>query len=428
MMLTQQRPLGSSRAPSRPFPPRCIFAIGGAILVAAPSCRPASQAGVDVQQRSRELTRHLYAGTLDSLAKNAILDLGGPGDTVLVRWFLDRRRDSLEREWPTDPLRTVEGPQGGPTFLERLEATYGRELETVDEAVYPCYYPLYGLPHSLEYNRIARFSRYGDHTVTMAWLWTNDTLVGGWLIPSRRAVPSAFETYEAKTTLRLPFDAEWVVLWGGTKPHENYHVAIPPLRFAYDFVVDSGGSLHRTDGRSNADFYCWGRPTPSRTTSPVSRGRDIEDRGTSRSSITEEVNPPCSRISGAARCGWPRESKLRRATPSESAGITERVCYRTCTISCSSTRGSGDRFPRRSATSWRMGCVSHEANPREGNASSTRHGPRRNALVLHSKVARRLLACGPSVQRDAGRTGCRLTSAWRRRRGSLRNGTVFCAP
>jgi hypothetical protein len=202
----------------------------------------------------------LYAGTLDSLAKNAILDLGGPGDTVLVRWFLDRRRDSLEREWPTDPLRTVEGPQGGPTFLERLEATYGRELETVDEAVYPCYYPLYGLPHSLEYNRIARFSRYGDHTVTMAWLWTNDTLVGGWLIPSRRAVPSAFETYEAKTTLRLPFDAEWVVLWGGTKPHENYHVAIPPLRFAYDFVVDSGGSLHRTDGRSNADFYCWGRP------------------------------------------------------------------------------------------------------------------------------------------------------------------------
>jgi hypothetical protein len=94
----------------------------------------------------------------------------------------------------------------------------------------------------------------------VAWLWTNDSLVGGWLIPSRRAVPSALETYEPRTTLRLPFDGEWVVLWGGTKPHENYHVAVPPLRFAYDCVVDSGGSLHRTDGRSNPDFYCWGRP------------------------------------------------------------------------------------------------------------------------------------------------------------------------
>jgi hypothetical protein len=73
-------------------------------------------------------------------------------------------------------------------------------------------------------------------------------------------VPSTLEVYEPRTRLRLPFDGEWVVLWGGAKPHENYHVAVPPVRFAYDFVVDSGGSLHRTHGRSNEDFYCWRRP------------------------------------------------------------------------------------------------------------------------------------------------------------------------
>ncbi len=247
-------------AASQRFPSRRILAIAGAILVAAVSCRSNPQPGVDVRQRSRELTRHLYGGVLDPLPGSALLDLGGPGDTVLVRWFVDRRRDSLGREWPTDPLLTLEGPQAGPTFLARLGATYGRDLEMVDEGVYRCYYPLCELPNSFEYNRIARFSRHGDHTVTVAWLWTNDSLVGGWLIPSRRAMPSALETYEPRTTLRLPFDGEWVVLWGGTKPHENYHVAVPPLRFAYDFVVDSGGSLHRTDGRSNADFYCWGRP------------------------------------------------------------------------------------------------------------------------------------------------------------------------
>lgn len=236
-----------------------VFLVG-AILVAAASCRAERQTGFDVRQRSRAITRQLYAGVLDSLPGNMLVDLGGPGDTVLVRWFVDRRRDSLGREWPTDPVLTLEGRQAGPAFLARLEATYGHDLGMVDEGVYPCYHPLCERRHSFEYNRIARFSRYGDHTITVAWLWTNDTLVGGWIIPSRRAAPSELETYEPKTTLRLPFDDEWVVLWGGTKPHENDHVAAPPLRFAYDFVVDSGGSLHRTDGRSNADFYCWGRP------------------------------------------------------------------------------------------------------------------------------------------------------------------------
>lgn len=104
-------------AASQRFPSRRILAIAGAILVAAMSCRSNPQLGVDVRQRSRELTRHLYAGVLDSLPGSALLDLGGPGDTGLVRWFVDHRRDSLGHEWPTDPLLTLEGPQAGPTFL-----------------------------------------------------------------------------------------------------------------------------------------------------------------------------------------------------------------------------------------------------------------------------------------------------------------------
>jgi hypothetical protein len=250
----------SSLAASQQLPFRRTLAIAGTILVAAVSCRSSHQSGVDLRQRSQELTRYLYAGTLDSLPGRALLDLGGLGDTVLVRWFVDRQRDSLGREWPRDPVLTLEGPQAGLSFLARLDTTYGHEVEMVDEGVYPCFYPLCEHPHSFEYNRLTRFSKYGDHIVTVAWLWTNDTLVGGWFIPARRPIPSEFETYEARTTLRLPFDGEWVVLWGGPKPHENYHVEVPPLRFAYDFVVDSAASLHRTDGRSNADFYCWRRP------------------------------------------------------------------------------------------------------------------------------------------------------------------------
>ncbi len=240
-----------------------IFIVYATILFAlatASSCQSTSRATLDLRQRGRELTRHLFAGAFDSLPRSVLLDLGGAGDTVLVRWFVGRQRDSLGPEWPSGPLLTLEGPQAGRTFLARLEATYGHEVELVDEAVYPCYEPFCGLPHSHEYNRIVRFSGYADHTLTVAWLWTNDSLVGGWAIPSRRAVPSDLVDYQPRTTLRLPFDGEWVVLQGGMKPHENYHVEVPAMRFAYDFVLDSAGSLYRTDGKSNADFLCYGQP------------------------------------------------------------------------------------------------------------------------------------------------------------------------
>lgn len=232
-----------------------------AVLVTVASCRPgAGDSGVHPHERGRELTRQLYAAAFDSLPAGIVLDLGGDGDTVLARWFTDRRRDSLGREWPDDPVRTVEGLRAGGAFLARLEAVYGREVAMVDEAVYRCYYPLCELPRSFEYNRIARFSGYTGNTLTIGWLWAGDSLVGGWIIPSRRAAPSDLASYQPRTPLRLPFDGEWVVLWGGMKPHENYHVAVPPLRFAYDFVVDSAGSLHHSDGRDNSDYYCYGRP------------------------------------------------------------------------------------------------------------------------------------------------------------------------
>jgi hypothetical protein len=251
---------GAMAVQRRPSLVRGLLALAS-ILVTVSSCRSnAGDAGVHPRARGGELTRQLYAGAFDSLPRSIILDLGGDGDTVLARWFPGGRRDSLGREWPADPVLTVEGSHGGATLLARLEAVYGREVQLMEEAVYRCYYPLCGLPQSFEYNRIARFSGYTGNSLTVAWLWAGDSLVGGWILPSRRAVPSDLEGYQSHTTLRLPFDGEWVVLWGGPKPHENYHVAVPPLRFAYDFVVDSAGSLHRSDGRDNADYYCHGRP------------------------------------------------------------------------------------------------------------------------------------------------------------------------
>lgn len=61
------------------------------------------------------------------------------------------------------------------------------------------------------------------------------------------------------TMLRLPFDGEWQVFWGGDTKEKNYHNTNQQQRFAFDFVkMDSLGNHSRTDGRRNEDFYAWG--------------------------------------------------------------------------------------------------------------------------------------------------------------------------
>jgi hypothetical protein len=79
-------------------------------------------------------------------------------------------------------------------------------------------------------------------------------------VPSLRAAPTEYEQYVTKTMLRLPFEDEWRVSDGGRKPHENYHTQQPTLRFATDFVVVVNGAVFATDGTSNVDYYCFGRP------------------------------------------------------------------------------------------------------------------------------------------------------------------------
>jgi hypothetical protein len=61
------------------------------------------------------------------------------------------------------------------------------------------------------------------------------------------------------TMLRLPFEGEWLVFWGGDTKEKNYHHTNQSQRFAFDLVkADSLGKHSRTDGGHNADFYAWG--------------------------------------------------------------------------------------------------------------------------------------------------------------------------
>lgn len=64
----------------------------------------------------------------------------------------------------------------------------------------------------------------------------------------------------AVTATRVPFDGQWLVVWGGDDAASNYHVVAPDQRHALDLVVWRGGASHRGAGRALPDFWAWGEP------------------------------------------------------------------------------------------------------------------------------------------------------------------------
>lgn len=62
------------------------------------------------------------------------------------------------------------------------------------------------------------------------------------------------------TKLELPFKGEWTVFWGGDTKELNYHVVSEAQKNAFDFVVrDSKGKSYKTDGKTNQDYYAFGK-------------------------------------------------------------------------------------------------------------------------------------------------------------------------
>jgi hypothetical protein len=63
------------------------------------------------------------------------------------------------------------------------------------------------------------------------------------------------------TKLMLPFKGEWTVTWGGDTKELNYHVESLAQKNAFDFLItDSKGKSFKTDGKTNEDFYAFGKP------------------------------------------------------------------------------------------------------------------------------------------------------------------------
>lgn len=62
------------------------------------------------------------------------------------------------------------------------------------------------------------------------------------------------------TSFILPFKEEWDVLWGGDTKELNYHIDSPVQKNAFDFLIlNEQGSSFKTDGRTNEDYYAFGK-------------------------------------------------------------------------------------------------------------------------------------------------------------------------
>jgi hypothetical protein len=194
----------------------------------APAQQEAQQEDADVLERGRELTEAFYQGEL----------------AEVVEAFNDDMRSALG------------GVEGLDTFRDQVLAQLGTETEVLDEQVTS------PAGHRV-YQRSARFER-GPGSVVVLWAFDGDGRVAGFSIRPEQGEPEEAPTrhldYRTKTPLRLPFDDEWTVVWGGRTVDQNYHAAHVDQRFAYDLLVVADGSRHTSAGAANEDYHCFRRP------------------------------------------------------------------------------------------------------------------------------------------------------------------------
>ncbi len=215
--------------------------------------QPADSVVVD---RGRRLTRAFYEGDLEP-----VIDALGP-----------QMRSALQ------------GVEGLAAFRRQVVEQMGTETDVLGETVTTA-------DGVRVYRRSAGFER-APGPVAIVWAFAPDGTVAGFTVrpeePAGEPAPSRHLDRRTRTPLRLPFDGEWTVVWGGRKLAENYHAATVDQRFAYDFVVEVDGRRHRGEGAANESYHCFGKPVMAPAAGSVVAARsDVADNVPGRRNTAE---------------------------------------------------------------------------------------------------------------------------------------------
>lgn len=122
----------------------------------------------------------------------------------------------------------------------------------------------------------------------------NQKITGFSASDAGRVAPSPAENYKSKTKLRLPFEGEWIVFWGGRTVEENYHAAYPRQRFAMDLMPaeDSLTIWRAAKGEATVleDFSCFGSSIIAPASGKVVRSLDtVSDNPVGKFHPTSEM-------------------------------------------------------------------------------------------------------------------------------------------
>lgn len=199
----------------------------------------------------------LAGGAMPAAAQQAD-SVGMARGRQYAQWLYEGRADTLWALFSPQMRAAIPSADALRTMQQQIQAQTGAETEVVgDRIVDPPPAPGY-----VVYIRSARFASAPmllDLTLAMD---SAGAIHGLNLRPqqTRDPAPSQFLEYRTKTDLRLPFDGDWYVFWGGRTVDQNYHAAHRDQRFAYDIVVRRDGSSHTGDGTRLEQYHCWGQP------------------------------------------------------------------------------------------------------------------------------------------------------------------------
>lgn len=138
-------------------------------------------------------------------------------------------------------------------FRDELTASFGDETAVMEEAV--------ETRDGIDtYIRTSRWSGTEVPILMEIGVAPDGTVVSFLVRPQPVLAESRFLDYQTKASLRLPFEGEWFVVWGGRTLENNYHAADRAQRFASDLLIYRNGSSHRGEPEVLDSYYCWDQP------------------------------------------------------------------------------------------------------------------------------------------------------------------------
>ena len=141
-------------------------------------------------------------------------------------------------------------------FREKVDIKLGKEVNFLNEQFYVF---CKENKHVYGYFRYSQFSKVDRPIQTSFRFDRNNNIYLFVVKPLPHEAPTIYSDYKTKTRLRLPFEGEWYVAWGGRSINYNNHTIAPDQRFAYDFKIRKDGYSFINNGLKNEDYYCYNK-------------------------------------------------------------------------------------------------------------------------------------------------------------------------